>query len=142
MPRISSTVHHQLTAASVKSRAMSPSRARAAAKAGARPAAPGERSSAEVIKRSGGPRELGGGEARLPLVGDAERVDVRPRGLRHRQVRRDRVEHPVEAHRLPRLDAERHDVLDLEVDRVSDADAVANTVLDHLERGSLDTDYL
>src|SRR4051794_28929292 len=71
MPRISSTVHHQLTAARAKRRAMSPSRARAAANAGARPAVPGERSSTDVIKRSGGPRERRR-EAGLPLVLDAE----------------------------------------------------------------------
>ena len=55
---------------------MSPSRVRAAAKAGARPPAPGARSCAEAIKRSGGPRELGGRQPRLPLVLDAEGVDL------------------------------------------------------------------
>src|SRR6476469_4540678 len=75
MPCISSTVHHQQAAASTQRRAISPSRVRAAAKAGASPPAPGASSCAEAIKRSGGPRELGGRKPRLPLVLDAKSTD-------------------------------------------------------------------
>jgi hypothetical protein len=34
------------------------------------------------------------------------------------------VEHAGESNRLARIDPERHDILDLELDRVTDADAV------------------
>src|ERR1051325_9256631 len=59
MLRIWSTVHHQPQPAITKSNATSPTRARAAAKAGPRPSPAGARSSIEAIKRSGGPGELG-----------------------------------------------------------------------------------
>jgi hypothetical protein len=117
---------------------MSPSRVRAAAKAGASPPVPRARSCAEAIKRSDGPGELGGRQPRLPLVRDAEGVDARPLCLGHREVRRNRVEHPVEAHRLPGLDAERDDVLDLEVDRAPDPDAVTEAVFFDLDSRTLD----
>src|SRR4029078_11806017 len=94
---------------------------RSEAKAGASAPVRGARSCAEAIKRSGGPRELGGRKRRLPLVLDAKSTDPRPRRRGGGQSRRNRVEHAVEAHRLPGLDPERNDVLDLEVDRVSDA---------------------
>jgi hypothetical protein len=47
------------------------------------------------------------------------------------------VEHAVEAHRLPGLDAERDDVFDLEINRVPDADAVAQAVVNDLDRRPL-----
>src|SRR5207247_166599 len=78
MPRIRSTVHHQPTAARAKRSATSPSRARAAANAGASPVGPCASLCAEAITSLGGPRELGGGEPRLPFVLDAESVDLRP----------------------------------------------------------------
>src|SRR3954468_16535544 len=139
---ISSTVHHQHAAASTKRRAISPSRVRAAAKAGASPPVPGARSCAEAIKRSGGPRELGGRKCRLPVVLDAKSVDPRPRRLGSREVWRNRVEHAVEAHRLSGLDPEGDDVLDLEVDRVADANAVTQAVVDDFDRNTLNTEHL
>src|SRR5438093_2714028 len=93
MPRMRSTIHHHPIAARTKSKATSPTRVRAAAKAGARPPRPGTRSCAEAIKRSGSPRELGGRETALSLIFDAEGVDARACRLGDREVRRDRVEH-------------------------------------------------
>ena len=46
---------------------------------------------------------------------------MRACGFRQREVRGDRVEHTRELHRLRVLLAERHDVLDLEIDRSGDA---------------------
>src|SRR3954447_12028573 len=93
MPCISWTVHHQPTPARAKSTATRTSRTRTAAKAGASPAPAENRSPAgALIGDSGGPGELGGREAGLPLVPDAEGVDPRAARLGHGQVRRDRVE--------------------------------------------------
>ena len=52
------------------------------------------------------------------------------------------MEHALEAHRLTGLDAERNDVLDLEVDRVSDPDAVANAIVLDIDRGPFDAEQL
>ena len=52
------------------------------------------------------------------------------------------MEHAVEADRLSGLDAERDDVLDLEVDHVADAHAVEHTVVDDLDRRTLDAEHL
>src|SRR5262245_53623855 len=52
------------------------------------------------------------------------------------------MEHPVEAHWSTRLHAERDDVLDLEVDRVTHLDAVAQAFLADLDRGALHTEVL
>ena len=41
-----------------------------------------------------------------------------------------------------RLDAERHDVLDLEVDHVADADAVTESVVVDVDRGAFDPEHL
>ena len=49
---------------------------------------------------------------------------------------------PAEPDRLARLDAERHDVLDLEVDRVPNPDAVTQAVIVHLDRRPLDAEHL
>ena len=54
---------------------MSPTRVRAAAKAGVSPAVPGACSYVEAVKRSGGPGELRLREPCLPLVLDAESAD-------------------------------------------------------------------
>src|SRR5205807_662522 len=86
---------------------------------------------------SGSPGELGRRETRLGLVLDAERVDVRSLRLGHCEVRADGMEHALESHRLSGLDAERHDVLDLEVDCVADANGVVNPVVDDLDRRPL-----
>src|SRR5262249_58714166 len=91
---------------------------------------------------SGSPGELGGRETRLPLEGDAEGVDVRPLRLCHRQVRADGMEHAVEADGAAGVDAEGDDVLDLEVDPVADADAVAQPVVLDLDRHPLDAQEL
>ena len=119
MPCIWSAVHHQPTPARAKSTATSPSRARAAAKRGGKACAARRRSSPGDHRlrrpRRSRPREPG-----LALVLDAERVDLRALRLRHREIGARRVEHAGEADRLARLDAEGHDVLDLEVDRVPD----------------------
>jgi hypothetical protein len=48
----------------------------------------------------------------------------------------------VEPDRLPGLHPERHDVLDLEVDRVADPHAVPQAVVAELDRGALDADHL
>src|SRR6478672_6401343 len=114
IPRIWIAVHHQPTPARANSSATSPSRARAAANAGARPAPPGTRAGAETVMGSGCPRELGRREPGLPLVLDAEGVDLRALRLRHCQVGRHRVEHAWEANRLAGLDTEGHHVFDLE----------------------------
>src|SRR6201986_1080995 len=126
IPRIWSAVHHQPIPARANSSATSPSRARAAVNAGPRPAPRETRSGAETIMPSGCPGELGGGEPGLSLVLDAEGVDPRALRLRHRQVRRHRVEHAGKPHRLAGLDAERHHVLDLEIDHVAHAHAVTD----------------
>src|SRR6185437_29241 len=91
---------------------------------------------------SGGPGELRPGEGRLALVLDAEGIDARAGRLRDRQLGPGGMEDPDEPCRLSRLDAERHDVLDLEVDRVPDLDAVAETVLLDVDRGTLDSEAL
>src|SRR3954451_1996731 len=84
IPSICPTVHHQPMAASAMSRAMRPSRARAAAKAGASPPAPGARSCAAVATSSGGPGELGRREPGLALVLDAKGADLGALRLGHR----------------------------------------------------------
>ena len=56
-----------------------------------------------------------GADARLALVLDAEQADARARfALATRQLRAGRVEDSGEPRRLTGLDAERHDVLDIE----------------------------
>ena len=52
------------------------------------------------------------------------------------------MEDADEPHRLPGLDAEGNDVLDLEVDRVPDLDAMAQPVLRQLEWRPLDAEDL
>jgi hypothetical protein len=75
--------------------------------------------------RSGGPGELGRREPRLALVLDPKGVDPRAPRLGHREIGPNRVKHAGEPDGLAGLNAERHDVLDLEVDRVPDAHAMA-----------------
>ena len=106
-----SAVDHHPIAASAQSSATSPSRARTAVSAGPAPAGVGRRG-------DHAPRRTRTSRARLALVLDPERVDPRASRLGHREVRPGRVEHAGEADRLAGLDAEGHDVLDLEVDRV------------------------
>src|SRR5207302_1151111 len=97
--------HHPAVASASRTKT-SPLRVRAAANAVAispprRPASDSCRAAAVI--GSSGPGEIGLRQARLALVLDAERVDPRPLGLRHRQVRADRVEHPREPDRLAGL---------------------------------------
>src|SRR6478735_2527900 len=125
IPRICPAVHHQPTPASRKRTATRPSCARVAAKAGRSPVPAVGGAGCVPVMRSGGPREVRRREAGLPLVLDAERADPRPLRLGHRQVRTRGVEHAGELHRLTGLHAERHDVLDLEVDGITDPDAVS-----------------
>src|SRR4051812_41125961 len=93
-------------------------------------------------RRSRRPGELGRRQARLALVADPERVDPRPPRLADHELGPGRVEHPLQAHRLAGLDSERDDVLDLEVDRVADLDAVPDAVVDDLDRRPLDAEEL
>src|SRR4051812_36914912 len=140
MPRISRTVQTQPTTATATRAATRPRRALAAAYAGARP--PAARSPVDVIGLLRRPGELRLGQSGPALVGDPERADAGPLGLGHREVGAHRVEHALEAHRLARLHAERDDVLDLEVDRVADADAVLQAVVAEGDRGALHAEHL
>src|SRR6516165_10887096 len=83
----------------------------------------------EAITRSSGPGELGRGEPALALVLDAKGVDLGALRLCHGQVGGDRVEHAREPNRLSRLHTERHDVLNLEVDRVPGSDSMPHAVV-------------
>src|SRR5215213_7642520 len=125
-----------------KSAPTKPRRTRTAARAGARPPCPGRGLCARALIASGGPGELRGGQTRLALVLDAEGVDPRAPRFCHGQVRPGRVEHAVEPDRTAGLDPERHDVLDLEVDGVPNADAVPEPVVPNLDRRPLDPDDL
>src|SRR4051794_23595117 len=125
-----------------KSAPTRPRRTRTAANAGARPLPPGAGPCANALIASGGPGELGGGQTCLAVVLDAEGVDPRAPRLGHRQVRPGGVEHAVEPDRPTGLHAERHDVLDLEVDGVPDADAVPQPVVPNLDRRPLDPEDL
>src|SRR5438874_4590459 len=91
---------------------------------------------------SGRPGEVRVRHAGLALVLDAEGADLRALRLRHGEVGRDRMEHAVELDGVAVLDAERDDVLDLEVDRVPDAHTVADAVVVDLDRGALDAEHL
>src|SRR3954447_15659473 len=139
IPLIRAPVDHHPIAAIAKRRATRPSCDRAARRAGASPAS---HSAVAAITRSGGPGELGLRQARLPLVLDPEGADARPLRLGHREIGADRMEHALEPHRLARLDAERDDVLDLEVDPVPDADAVPHAVVLHDNRHALHAEQL
>src|SRR5262245_25947874 len=132
-------VHHQPAAASAKSTATSPSRTRTAAKAGAR-LPRGRRSWALTITCSGGPGELGRREPGLALVLDPERVDPGALRLGNREIRRDRMARALDQHRFTRRDAERDNVLDLEVDRFADSDTVPQAVVDDLDGCPLDAE--
>src|SRR3954454_486925 len=68
---------------------------------------------------SGRPGEFRRRDPRLPLVLDAEGVDPRARCLGGVELRRGRMADTDEPDGLSRLNAEGHDVLDLEVDRVN-----------------------
>src|SRR4051794_35373776 len=139
IPAMRSAVDHHATAASAKSSAIRPSRARAAAKAGARPP---RSATPPAAVTSGRPREVGGREPRLALVLDPERADARARRVRDRQLGPGGMEDAREPRRLARLAPERHDVLDLEVDRLPDLDAVAQAVLVPLDRRALAPEVL
>src|SRR5690348_9990422 len=52
------------------------------------------------------------------------------------------MEHALEPDGLAGLDSERHDVLDLEVDRLADAHTVPDTVVEDIEGGSFDAQHL
>src|SRR5262245_49861478 len=91
---------------------------------------------------SRGPRELRGRHGGVALELDPERVDARARRLGDRQLGPGRVEDPGEPRGLAGLDAERNDVLDLEVDRVADRDAVPQPLLANLDRRPLDAEVL
>src|ERR687890_2597583 len=77
MPCIWCAVHHHPNPAMAKSVPTRPRRTRTAAIADARPPPPGWDPCASVLIASGGPGELRGGQTRLALVDDAERVDPR-----------------------------------------------------------------
>src|SRR5690348_10712125 len=123
MPAIRRAVTHHATPAAANSRAMTPSRPRRATP-------------------SGSPGELRAREGRLGLVRNAEGVDARARRVRNRQLAARRMEDPRELRRLTALDAERDDVLDLEVDRVADPDRMRQAVLANLDRRALRAEVL
>src|SRR4051812_9316889 len=140
IPLMRWAVDHHATTASAKSSAIRPRRARVAASAGARPR--WSRWSRAKVLTSRRPREARVRERRPALVLDAERVDARPHRPRDRQLRAGRMEDPRQPRGLARLDPERDDVLDLEVDRVADRHAVAQPVLVDLDRHALDAEAL
>src|SRR4051812_8454154 len=130
--------HPHPSAAAMNSTATSASRARMAAYSGSSPPVPAARGGwSTAVIGSGGPGELRFRQPGLALVSDAEGIDPSPFGLSHRQVRAHRMEHPVEADRLAGLDPERHDVLDLEVDRVADLHPVGQPVVAELDGRTL-----
>ena len=117
-------------AASAKSTRDEPEpRARGRADAGARPAPPGARSGADAITAQAAQENSDVDSPVLPSYSMPNAL-IRER-FASAIVRSDadRVEHAVEPDRPAGLDAERHDVLDLEVDRVADADAVTQPVV-------------
>src|SRR3989442_134725 len=75
-----------------------------------------------------GPRELCCRECRSALVRNAKTVDLRSCGACNRQLGACGMEDASELRRLPRVDTERHHVLDLEVNRVSDAHRMAEAL--------------
>src|ERR1700754_5241083 len=91
---------------------------------------------------SGGPREVRLRQPGLPLVLDAEGTDPRPLRFGHRQIGTDRVEHPGELDGLTSLNTKRNDVLDLEVDGVADADAVAEPIIFDVDHCALHAQHL
>ena len=124
------------------SSATSPSRARAAANAGASPPAG---SAARAPRRSRGQAAQENSDVESPVLPSYSMPKALIRERFASAIVRfdaDRMEHAVEPNRLAGLDAERHDVLDLEVDRVADADAVAQPVVDDLDRRPLDAEHL
>src|SRR6185312_4048346 len=142
IPRIWSAVHHQPTAASTKSSATRPRRVRMAENAGPRSPPPRPRFTAGAIMLSRRPGELGCREPGLAFVLDAERVDSRALCFGHGEVRPHRMEHSIESDRLTGIHPKRNDVLDLELDRVADTDAVKEPVVADLDGGALDTEHL
>src|SRR5262249_26865531 len=88
------------------------------------------------------PAELRRREPGLPFVLDAERVDARTLRLGRGHRRADRMEDADETNRLGRFDAERHDVLDLEVDRIADTHAMDETVVVDLNARALGAEHL
>src|SRR5215207_693088 len=134
IPPMRSAVDHQASAARPNSAAIRPRRARAALNAGPRPVPRSSRAGGEATAlTSGRPREGRVREAGLALVFDPEGADARARRLGDRQFGAGGMEDAAHPRRLARLDAERDDVLDLEVDRVADLDAVPQAVLADLD---------
>src|SRR5918994_1915547 len=82
---------------------------------------------------SGGPGELRRGDRGFALVFDAEGADVRTSRLGGPELGSSGMEDPGDAGGLARLDAEGHDVFDVEVRRVADSHAVAQAVLSHVD---------
>jgi hypothetical protein len=72
----------------------------------------------------------------------AVKAGDKPLGLRHRQIRGHRVKHARESNRLSGLHTERHDVLNLEVNRLSDADSMPQRVVVELDLRALNADHL
>src|SRR5579884_737831 len=126
--------------ARVYRRPTSPSRGRTAASATRGPS--GAVAGPATAMESGHPGELGLRQTGLSFVLDPEGVDAGALRLRHGQVRAHGVEHPGEADGLTRVDTERDDVLDLEVDGVADLDGVAQAVLLHLDGRPLNPEHL
>src|SRR5581483_10798348 len=94
----------------------------------------------ERLWRSCRPGEVGLGQTGLAVELDAEAADLRALRLGHGQVRPNRMEHAVETDGLTGLQAEGHDVLDLKVDRLADANGVLQTIVAYLDWHTLDTE--
>src|SRR4051794_28521834 len=123
MPSIRPAVTVQATTASASSKHASTASARAIRPRGARAtnsARPGER------RRE---RRLARVVERQP-----ERGDLAPLRARDRQGRTGRMEHALEARGLTALDAERHDVLNRDVDPLAHTDRVSQAVVCVLDR--------
>ena len=134
MPRICPTVHHQPTPASAKRtttrRQLSAGGRVRGTKTCAGAAAPTRRRSF----RQAAHEKSDFDSPVFPSYSMPKALIRRPLRLGHRQIRPDRVEHPGEPHRLAGLHTERDDVLDLEVDRIADADAVPQPVVLDIDR--------
>src|SRR5438552_12016778 len=95
-----------------------------------------------IRPRLGRPGELRRGESRLRLVLDTEGVDLGARRPRDGELGAGMMEDAGELRWFARLHPEGHDVLDLEVDGVADADRVLEAVLLYLDRRALEPQVL
>src|SRR6266571_386289 len=102
----------------------------------------GKRPSAAGAATLRGPRELCCRECRSALVRNTKAVYLRPCGACNCQLGTGGMKDASELRRLPGVDTERHHVLDLEVNRVSDAHRMAEALLVDLDRRTLHAQVL